>query len=271
MTPAAGSAAARWAEGLESWAIPEDIRAQAPEEPWGFPVEIFEWTPERAAEERALDTVSRRRALEVLPDGGTVLDVGVGGGRASLPLCPPGAVITGVDQGADLLAAFARAADAEGIAHREILGSWPDVAPQAEVADVAVCHHVFYNVADLGLFARALTDKAWYRVVVEVSAQHPQVNMNDAWRHFWGIERPTRPNAADVVALLEEMGLDVSGEESERPLASTHISRERHVTFARRRLCLPPERDPEVEPFVARNLERTSRRIMTIWWPGAGA
>ncbi len=44
-----GTAAARWADALEQWAIPQHIVDAAPEGPWRFPPVVFAWTPQRAA------------------------------------------------------------------------------------------------------------------------------------------------------------------------------------------------------------------------------
>ena len=44
------------------------------------------------------ETPSHRVAHEALPSGGTLLDVGCGGGAASLPLAPPAALLVGLDQ-----------------------------------------------------------------------------------------------------------------------------------------------------------------------------
>src|SRR3954451_8178402 len=153
--------ARRWREDLASWAIPPEILAAAPETPWGCPTDLFA----RAAEEAVAAgdgpaAPSRRRALEALPAGGSVLDVGAGGGAASLPLCPPAAAVTAVDQSDGMLAAFAELAAKQGVAHREVQGSWPAVAAEVGPADVVVCHHVLYNVADIVPFLVALTAHA---------------------------------------------------------------------------------------------------------------
>ncbi len=243
------SAAAAWADALGAWAIPQHILDAAPEGPWGFPPALFAWTPERAAVETAM-TPSRQRALEALPEGGSLLDVGAGGGRASLPLAPPAALVVAVDPSAELLAAFAEAAERLGVAYRAVQGPWPDVAGEVEPQDVVVCNHVFYNVADLVPFAAALTDHARRRVVVEMTAQHPASNLNEAWRVLHGLNRPTSPTAPDAIAVLEEMGLDVHFEEGERRLTPAGGNRAELVTFARRRLCLGPERDAEVEALL---------------------
>jgi SAM-dependent methyltransferase len=85
-----------------------------------------------------------------------VLDVGCGGGRAAFAVAPPAGTVVGVDHQQGMLDAFAVTADARGLVHREVLGDWPDVAEATPVADVVVCHHVVYNVADLAPFVTAL-------------------------------------------------------------------------------------------------------------------
>src|SRR5262249_52363726 len=75
---------ARWGQDLAAWAIPEHILAQAAESPWQYPVRVF---TRRADDQLASPSgPSYERALEALPAGGSVLDIGSGAGVASLPL-----------------------------------------------------------------------------------------------------------------------------------------------------------------------------------------
>lgn len=264
------TAASRWAEALASWAIPQEILDAAPDPaPWRFSPAVFAWTAERAAVEGSVVTPSRARALEAIPEGGTVLDVGAGGGRASIPLSPPAGLVVAVDSSAELLAAFREAAEREGVPHRTVEGAWPDVAGQVDSADVVVCHNVFYNIADLVPFADALTDHARRRVVVELTVNHPASNLNDAWRALHGLERPTKPTAEDAVAVLEEMGLDVTWEQFERRLAPESRPRSEVIAGARQRLCVGPERDPEIDALLGDGPRQPLRRIFTVWWDGA--
>lgn len=263
------TAAARWAQALSEWEVPQEIVEAAPEGPPGrFPPAIFACTPERAAAEGRIQTPSRRRALEALGEEGTVLDVGAGGGRASLPLAPPATRVVAADPSAELLAAFAEAAEREGIPSRTVQGQWPDIAGEVEPEDVVVCHNVFYIVRDLVPFVRALTDHARRRVVVELTVDHPASNLNEAWRVLHGIERPTSPTAYDAIAVLQEVGLDVQWEEFDRRLPPPGRNRGELVAFARRRLCVGPERDGEIEAALGSDLERPVRRAVTVWWNG---
>jgi SAM-dependent methyltransferase len=253
---------------LAAWAIPPEILEQAPETPWGCPTGLFARSAETVVAAGAPATPTARRALEALPDGGSVLDVGVGGGAASIPLAPPAAFITGVDENSGMLDSFAGLAGRRGVGHAEVQGSWPEPADKVEPADVVVCAHVFYNVSDLDPFAAALTAKARQRVVVELTAAHPQSHLNPLWRRFHGIERPTGPMADDALAVLVEMGLDAGIERWEAPSRWESVHRDHLVAFARRRLCLPAERDPEVAVALDEFLEAGPSQLVTLWWPG---
>ena len=128
-------ATARWADALGSWGIPEEILAQAPESPWFHPPALFSALATSAvAHDR---TPTHEAVVRATPVGGTVLDVGVGGGAASLPAAPPAARIVGVDENRHMLDEFVRLA--AGVDALAVEGKWPDVAASVEVADVVVC------------------------------------------------------------------------------------------------------------------------------------
>ena len=202
------TAASDWAEALGEWAIPEEIIASAPESPWGFPVEVFVDHARSTIDEGW--TPTHRRVAEALPVGGTLLDVGCGAGAASLPVAPPAGRIVAVDEDANMFAALNRLAGGR-VQVEPVPGRWPEVADQVAErggdagADVAVCANVLYNVADVGPFTAALTAAASRRVVLELSAVHPQAALSPLWRHFWGLERPDRPTAEDAEAVVGEV------------------------------------------------------------------
>lgn len=256
-------AAERWATALAGWAIPAHILDQAPESPWIHPVSSF--TP---AGDLHVDTPSRHRALEALRDrpAPSVLDIGCGGGRAAFGLVPPAVEVIGVDHQAGMLEVFARLADERSVLSDTVLGDWPDVAGRTPSADVAVCHHVFYNVADLVPFVRALTTHARRRVVVELPQRHPLSNLSPAWREFWDLERPVDPTAEDALAVVRSTGVDAQLELWEQPApAERPAITDTDVAHMRIRLCLTADRDAEVRRFMAAN-PPGARPLATIWW-----
>jgi len=267
-----GEAATAWRTALDSWAIPQEILDAAPESPWGCPVELFA----RRADAPRGPTPTDLHALEALPDGGTVLDVGCGAGAGSLGLGARASQIIGVDRSAGMLDAFRQRVEAAGATATTIEGTWPDTAPSTPPGDVVVCSHVVYNVPDAPPFCSALTDHARRRVVVELMAMHPVSNLNDLWLRFHGLKRPTRPVADDFVAVLREMGIESGRADWEvRDWRGGFSRPEDLVAFVRRRICLTADRDPEVwEAIRERVVERDGmfglppRPNVTLWWDG---
>ncbi len=263
---ATSAAAVRWADRLQRWAIPDEILAQAPRSPWQHDTATF-------AVDDTLDrnTPAAEIARAVLPaKGGSVLDVGCGGGRAALSLVPPAELLTGVDQSSAMLESFTSAAAEVGVHATTLEGSWPDIADQTPVADVVVCHHVAYNVAEIEPFLLALTEHARLAVVLVLPPRHPLSAWNEAWRHFWGLERPTEPTADDLAEVLTDLGLDAERWDVPRPpLARATSDVAAQVASARRRLCLTEDRDDEVAAYLDAHEPQWSGTNVVFRWPGA--
>ncbi len=270
----------RWRRQLAARQIPERIIHAAPESPYGFPPEVFRRRAEAiAASGEATPTLVHAR--EALEPGGSVLDVGVGGGATSLPLATgAGAVagsIVGVDTQPDMLDAFEATARATGVDARTVLGSWPDVEAEAPETDVVVCGHVLYNVQTVEPFVRALDDHARRRVVVELTREHPIAWMNDLWRRFHALEWPDGPTADDAQEGLGEAGFDVRREDrlTSGDRGGGFTRREDAVALVRRRLCLTADRDDEVADALGDLLTLKDglwssgperRVVVTLWW-----
>ncbi len=258
------TAAARWADALAAWRIPDEILAQAAEPPYRLPPELF--VPPAAPP----DTPSRRAAAAGLGNAGSVLDVGAGVGAAGLALVPPATSLAAVDESPEMLARLRETAGERGIEPVVVEGRWPDVEALAPVADVVVCHHVFYNVARLLPFVQALTAHARHRVVVELTARHPLAPMAPLWRHFWGIDRPDGPTAEDAVALLTAAGLEPTVERFRRPERAGALDPAARASFTRRRLCLPPSADSEVQALLAAS-PPAEEPVVCLNWAGAAS
>ncbi|MGH3718943.1 MAG: methyltransferase domain-containing protein [Pseudonocardiaceae bacterium] len=254
------AAASRWRGLLEARAIPAEIRAAAVQDPSRHDPARF--VPSATPE----DTPSRRAAMGLLgPAGGTVLDVGCGGGAAGLALVPQVTHLTGVDHAAGMLRVFERVCAERGVPRRSVLGPWPDAAPEAGVADVVVCHHVGYNTLELGRFVAALGSAARRGVVVELHAVHPGAWLDPLWARFHGLHRPPPATADDALDVLAEGGIRPEVQRWTRPGAPRHPEAE--LDFSMSRLCLPAERRDEVAEAVAR-LGPRHRDLVTISWPG---
>jgi 2-polyprenyl-3-methyl-5-hydroxy-6-metoxy-1,4-benzoquinol methylase len=117
-------------------------------------------------------------------DAPSVLDIGCGGGRGTFGLTPPATLVVGVDHQQGMLDVYEDEAHQRDISVVTVLGDWPDVSGVTPVCDVAICHHVFYNVQNIEPFVHALHNHARHRVVVELPTQHPLSSLSDLWLTF---------------------------------------------------------------------------------------
>lgn len=261
MTSETTSAATRWADALASWAIPDRILANAPASPWAHPPQMF-----KSSDDDPADTPSMVAAAALLGPDASVLDVGCGGGRSSLPLGNRLRRVIGVDESPEMLEQFAAAATARQIPVATVLGRWPDVAPQCKQVDVAVCHHVAYNVADMAPFLRALSSSARRSVVVEITSVHPQTPFNELWKQFWNLDRPNEPTAELFAEVVREVGFEPEVTSTPRHARPSQLERSEMVAFVRQRLCLNSERDPEIREYLDARPLLSSDTIVTVHW-----
>ncbi len=252
----------RWSADLGSWAVPQVILDQAEQPPWIHPVGQFTVVGE------VPDSPSHRIAREAVPAEGSVLDVGSGGGRASSALVPPAGMIVGVDHVPGMLEAFAEMAVARGVRHHEYLGHWQQVADDVPECDVVVCHHVAFNVPEIGSFLRDLDAHARHRVVLELPMHHPQSNLNWLWKHFWGLDRPLAPTAHDLHAIALALGFNAQITVWHDDTWGSRVpqSQAELVEQTRLRLCLPASRSAEVDLALRESPEQPARELATIWW-----
>lgn len=259
----AAEANRRWQQMLAAWAIPEELIARAPEPPYFFDPGVFIAAADDAVA-RSQDTVSDGVAREALQAEGTVLDVGVGAGAASLRLRPTHVI--GVDPNATLLNAFAARAARLGIAHTEVEGTWPDAAPRVPDADVVVCHHLVYNIPDLASFASALDSRARRRVVLELTAVHPMAWLAPYWMELHGLAQPDTPTAQDAAEVLVTLGFAVQQQRWQRAVEMIGELGDDQVARIARRLCLEASRVPELRRLLATTPPPTARDVVTMWW-----
>ncbi len=248
-------AAARWAELQLGRGIPPEIRARVDWNPWHHEPSRFLPPPVPA------DTPSRAAGLSLLIPPGVVLDVGCGGGDAAFGLAERATELVGVDRQQDMLDAFAATARERDVPARIVLGEWPDAADAAGRVEVVVAHHVLHNVVNLPPFLQALTAAARRGVVVEMLDRHPMAWLDPLWEHFHGLRRPPPATVDDAVAVLREIGLvpEVTLWERVNPPRQD-------PAWVAQRLCLPPERVPDVAAALD-DLVRPRTAATLTWRP----
>ncbi len=267
----------RWRDDLAAWTIPEHILAGVVESPWVLPTQVFARRADKASAQPAGQSFEREWAA--LDPAGTVLDIGVGAGAASLPLAPRTTELIAVDPSAQMLGLLGDRAAARGVPVVAIVGTWPDKAAEVPAADLVTCHHVLYNVPDIVPFLLALTEHARRLVVVEMTLTHPLTSLNELWRRFHGLARPGGPTGDDVLAILAAMGVRFGADRWRRAGGPDYPTMAELVNVTRRRLCLPPDRADDVaqalvsmgvDPARPQDLGSSGSDVLTIWWNGSG-
>ncbi|MEX0667510.1 MAG: class I SAM-dependent methyltransferase, partial [Acidimicrobiia bacterium] len=116
-------AAAHWRRELNAWVIPQNLLDAARQSPYGWPASLWR---RRAA--MALASDRQTPTLEVVArragQGGTILDIGAGTGRASLPLAQAGHPVTAVEPSPTMLEGLAETS--VGLPVTVIEGRWPE-------------------------------------------------------------------------------------------------------------------------------------------------
>jgi SAM-dependent methyltransferase len=263
-----------WKSQLAAWAIPPELLAAVPDSPYGWPTELWR-RRSKAAEERGNDTPTLAIAHRLAGEGGSVLDIGAGTGRASLPLARLGHPLTAVERNPGMAAGFRE--ESNGLEVRLIEGSWPQVEVTSH--DLVMCAHVVYDVPEIGPFIVGMVAHARRGVVIELTETHPWSALAPYYRALHSLDRPARPTADDLVAVVRELTrAEPAVERWSRPPDLWFESMDEILELYRRRLVLPAERREELrrllEPVVKEEdgrlvVDAEPRGLATISWvPG---
>ena len=149
--------------------------------------------------------------LRAVQPGETWLDIGAGAGRYALPLARAlarsGGSVTAVDPSRGMLDALRETAAEHAIDNvRVVEGRWPDVAPEAGAADVALIAHVSYDIAEIGPFLAAMEAAARRLCVAVLMERQPSSIADVCWPSVWGEERVPLPALPEFVERLRAPG-----------------------------------------------------------------
>lgn len=145
--------------------------------------------------------------LELTPEGGSVLDVGGGAGRFAIPIAlRRGASVTVVDPSPSMLEQLeASVSEVEGANVTGVNAEWE--AARVEAADLVLCSHVVYGVADIRPFLQKLHHHARQRVVIVSFVDSPQAGVAPLWEPVYGEQRINLPALPELMNVLWEMGI----------------------------------------------------------------
>jgi nucleoside-triphosphatase THEP1/SAM-dependent methyltransferase len=186
----------------------------------------------------------------------TVLDVGAGTGRYARLLSPLVARVVAVEPSPSMFAELQRTVAEERLANVELVPApWP--LHPAPTADVVLCAHVAYSIADLPAFLAALERSARRLAVLVCGLRPPNAVLAPVWEAVHGEPRRPLPGALELLNLLHQLGLPAGFEVLPRlDDAFRYESREDALRALRHRLHLLPS---------PRNDARLERAIDTLF------
>ena len=233
----------------------QSTKAQGGKEPkdfWRSFASFFKVDPFRSD-----DPVVDRLVQEVKP-GWTVLDVGGGAGRFALPLALRCHHVTVVEPSESMVEALEQGANDAGIKNISILHSkWEEV--EVELAEVVLCAHVLYGVADVVPFVQKLASHTGEQVLILTFMDWPLSHLTPFWKRVHGEERLTLPALPELMPVLWEMGIYPHLEMLTTYSTNVYESWEGALEEFRQRLYVRPgtAEDQRLEKAMEELLEKT--------------
>lgn len=248
---------ARWAATVA--ARHDQGRRLDPE--WGRP---DAWGGERARTFARFVTTRRSRPDPVLDRirphvdrATTVLEIGPGAGRHTIPLARLVRRVVAVEPSNSMREELASRLAAEAVDNVEVVAAaFPDVdlAP----ADVAVCAHVIYPVVAIEPFLLRL-DALAGRSFVALRLGHREAPIADLFQALWGEPRCPGPTCVDLLNVTLQLGLLASFELVPAPTPWSFDSLDDAVRRVKADLLNPP--GPEAEQLIRSRLAERLVRI----------
>jgi SAM-dependent methyltransferase len=257
--PPAIDYAARWADLVERRRAQMDAAfaaaGQSSGDYWARRAKSYREALHARTEEDPFYLAARR----VTTASSTVLDVGAGTGRHTLALAPHVRGITAIDPSPAMLGLLREDLAALRLGNVTTIESeWMSAA--TEPADVVLCSHVLYPIADVVPFLRKLHEAARERVLIYLRADPLSTDM-DLWREFYGVPLQHQPVHMDLLNVLAQIDIFADVEIVEHRFTLTYQSIEDAVSQLRYGLCLR-EGDTAAEEKLRRLL---SERL--VRWP----
>ena len=198
------SAIESWKSRVESHhAQSEKVQAKADwssSDYWRPFAQHFRQDPRRT-DDPMIDKIASRISAE-----STVLDVGGGAGRIALPLALKVSHVTVAEPSESMIEQLQEEAKQSEITNVTVVQSlWEDA--KVEPADVVICAHVLYGVADAEPFIRKLDEHAREQVMILCFMRAPISRMSPFWLPVHGEERIDMPGLSELMPLLWEMDI----------------------------------------------------------------
>jgi SAM-dependent methyltransferase len=249
----------RWAEIVERRRVQMDTAYAAAgissSDYWGKRAKQYRASLHERMDEDPFLTRVRR---DVTP-ASTVLDVGAGTGRHTLALAPRVARVTAVEPSAAMLGLLCEDLEAHGLRNVvTVQAEW--LAADVEQADVVICSHVLYPIADVAPFVRKLAACAKERVFIYMRVD-PLPTDFGLWSEFHGVPLQLQPTHMDLLNAMAELEVAPDVEVVQHRFTWTFATIDEAVTQVRNSLCLREDDRGATEKL------RTLLEARLVRWP----
>jgi SAM-dependent methyltransferase len=198
----------------------------------------------------------------------SILDIGAGGGRYTLPLALECREVIAVEPSEGMRQVLADGMAAHGITNiRSVNARWPQEANELH-ADIALISHLGYDVEDIGPFLDAMEAAAGRLCVAVLLSQPPPTEADRLWPLVHGVERASLPSLPEFLTLLLARGRLFELRLVEREPQSFEQP-DQFLTFLRQQLWTAPgsEKDRTLERVYRERLQERDGRFALSWKP----
>ena len=183
--------------------------------------------------------------MSMVEPGSTALDVGGGAGRMALPMALKCEHVTVVEPSDSMITQMRESGAEARIGNVSVTQAvWEDA--QVDSADIVLCAHVVYGVADIEPFIRKLDAHASSLVVILAFVESPMTRISRFWKPVHGEERIDMPALPELVSALWEMGIYPDVQMMGPVMPDKFEDREVALTQLRNRLYVPAGSDEEI-------------------------
>lgn len=137
----------------------------------------------------------------------TVMDVGAGVGRHSIPLAKIAKEVIAVEASEQMAKYLGQNTEAEDIRNLQVVRSKWEEAKQIPEVDVAICSHVIYATEEIVPFIQKVSDHARKHCFFVIRADQVDGHLSELWKLVHGDERQPEPSLMDFYNLLHQMGI----------------------------------------------------------------
>jgi ubiquinone/menaquinone biosynthesis C-methylase UbiE len=263
LRPAAEDALQDWARRVRANREQVDqFREASPADFYAPVAGMFRADPRRRDE----PTLEALRAL-VRPSD-SVLDIGAGGGRYSLPLALEAREVIAIDPSEGMLRVLREGMAEHAIDNIQVVaGRWPELAADVS-ADVALISHIGYDVEDIGPFLDAMESAARRMCIAVLLDRPPPTEADNFWPAIHGVARAALPSLPEFLALLLARDRLFEVQLVERS-PQTYEQPDQLLAWLRQQLWTRPDgpKDLELQRVLHDRLQWRDGRFALSWEP----